>query len=422
MVIGGVSTLLFNGNPLLRFDAYYMLSDYLEIPNLATKANRYVGYLFRRYLLNMKQAQTPASAAGEHPWLGFYAVASFIYRMYITIRIALFVAGKFFLIGFLLTGWGLFSMLVLPLIRMLRFTMTDPEMRSRRTRVLSITALLAALALSLILVLPFPSYTVAEGVIWAPENSRVHAGAHGFVKQVVASSGQTVKSGDPLIVCENPQLTAEVGVLSAQLREFESRHRLSMTKDRTEAEILMDEIGRIKAELERKRMEAQDLVIRSPADGLFLIASPEDLPDLYVRRGSSLGYIVDFSKVTARVVVPQRDVDRVRTETRNVLLRLSESVEREFAAEVGREVPAASNELPSLALSLEGGGNLVLDPREKQEPRSFETLFQFEILASDLYVRTIGQRVFVRFEHAPEPLAYRWYRDIRRTLMSRFNV
>lgn len=106
MIIAGVSTLLFNGNPLLRFDAYYMLSDFLEIPNLAMRSNRYIGYLCQRYLFNIKEAQNPASAKGEAPWMGLYGIASFAYRMFIMIRIAMFVAGKFFIIGIALALWG----------------------------------------------------------------------------------------------------------------------------------------------------------------------------------------------------------------------------------------------------------------------------------------------------------------------------
>ena len=53
IIIGGVSTLLFNGNPLLRFDGYYVLSDILEIPNLGKRANRYIGYLIQRYLFGV---------------------------------------------------------------------------------------------------------------------------------------------------------------------------------------------------------------------------------------------------------------------------------------------------------------------------------------------------------------------------------
>ena len=64
LLVGGVSTLLFNGNPLLRYDGYYVLADWLEIPNLAHRSTSYLGYLLQRYLFGLDQAMSPASAPG----------------------------------------------------------------------------------------------------------------------------------------------------------------------------------------------------------------------------------------------------------------------------------------------------------------------------------------------------------------------
>jgi putative peptide zinc metalloprotease protein len=93
MLVAGVSTLLFNGNPLLRFDSYYVLSDLLEIPNLGTKSNRYLGYLAQRYLAGNENAEFHLADDREARWLVFYGLASFVYRIFITLQIALFVAG-----------------------------------------------------------------------------------------------------------------------------------------------------------------------------------------------------------------------------------------------------------------------------------------------------------------------------------------
>ena len=422
MVIAGVSTLIFNANPLLRFDAYYILSDYLEIPNMGLRANRYIGYLCQRYLFNIKEVQNPVSAQGEAAWMGFYGIASFVYRMFIIIRIAMFVASKFFVIGVVLAIWGIFSMLIVPLYKIIHYMFTDSHMQNRRRRVLLVTGISAGLLLLTVLAVPFPSFTVAEGVLWAPENSQIYPGTDGFVKKVIVSPGQTVHAGESLIICENPDLEAEVKVLEAQLEEFESRHTLSMTKGPLEADIIMDEIDRISAELERKRGEREALLILSPADGIFLLPGAEDLPGCFIRRGMPLGYVVDFSQVTARAVVPQRDVDRVRTNTLSVSARLAEAVNNEFPAFIKREIPEATSDLPSLALSLEGGGSLALNPEERNDLRTFEKLFHFEIILSCSPQKTIGERVFVRFEHSPEPLIFRWYRVVRRTLLGKFNV
>ena len=67
IVIGGVSTLFFNGNPLLKFDGYYVLADLLEIPNLASRANKYILYLIQRYAFAMEGLSSPVTARGEAP-------------------------------------------------------------------------------------------------------------------------------------------------------------------------------------------------------------------------------------------------------------------------------------------------------------------------------------------------------------------
>lgn len=422
MIIAGISTILFNGNPLLRFDAYYILSDLVEIPNLAMRSARYMGYLVKRYALGMREEENPASAPGEAPWLAVYAVASFIYRIFIVIRIGLFVASKFFVAGVILAAWGLAGMFLFPFVRVIRNALTDGSMQKQRGRILGLSVLAVGLLAGVLLAIPVPSFTVAQGVLWAPQNSRVHALSDGFVERVVAEPGATVSRGDPLVHCRNADLAAEVRVLEARLQELSAKLRRSLTRDRTRTEILRDEVERVTAELERTRAEREDLLIRSPADGVFLYPEAEDAPGRFLQRGTPIGYVVDFSRVTARVVVPQHQVDRVRSATRKVEARLAESLPCGIQAEVLREVPAASRELPSLALSLEGGGTVALDPREKEQARAFETLFHFEIRLPDTPLWAIGERVFVRFEHEAEPLAFQWYRGIRRTLLSRFNV
>ena len=96
MVIGGVSTLLFNGNPLLRFDGYYVLADLLQIPNLAQRGKNYLGWLVRHYIFRAQQEPAPQTAPGERFWFVVYTISAFIYRMIIYVSIVLFIAGRFF--------------------------------------------------------------------------------------------------------------------------------------------------------------------------------------------------------------------------------------------------------------------------------------------------------------------------------------
>jgi putative peptide zinc metalloprotease protein len=85
--IGSVSTLLVNGNPLLRFDGYHMLGDALELPNLATRSSRHWLAMFERLLLRAGTTSAVAPAPGEAAWLWAYAPAALVYRVIISITL-----------------------------------------------------------------------------------------------------------------------------------------------------------------------------------------------------------------------------------------------------------------------------------------------------------------------------------------------
>src|SRR5690606_34335135 len=107
LLIGGVSTLLFNGNPLLRYAGYFVLSDWLGIPNLGPRGSRLLGHLAVTRLLGAKGLPEPVAAdRGERRWLVGYACASFVYRIFVMVAIVAFVATKFFFVGLAIAAWG----------------------------------------------------------------------------------------------------------------------------------------------------------------------------------------------------------------------------------------------------------------------------------------------------------------------------
>jgi putative peptide zinc metalloprotease protein len=422
MLVAGVSTLLFNGNPLLRFDSYYVLSDLLEIPNLGARSNRYLGYLAKRYIAGNDDAEFNLSDKGEARWLVFYGLASFIYRIFITLQISLFVAGRFFFVGILIALWAMIGLLVAPFVRVVRLVISDRALYKKRGRILTAGLALAALVLLIVAVIPFPLYTVVEGIVWPAEQARIHAGADGTIVEVIAKSGARVKVGEPLIRCENNELSSRVNLLEAQLRGSQARRRWARVKDRTKENIAQEESDRIGKELSEAREQVSLLTIRSPIAGEIILPKADDLPGRFLKRGQAIGYVVDYSRTTVRVVVAQADVDQVRTNVRAVKARPAEDLSVIIPAELVREIPAASSDLPSLALSLKGGGAIALDPRESERPKSFENLFQFEVRLLGPATKKVGERIYVRFEHEPESLLRRWYRKFLNIFLKRFNI
>jgi putative peptide zinc metalloprotease protein len=134
MLIGSASSLLFNGNPLLRFDGYYVLSDAIEIPNLAARSNQYLGYLVLKRVFGLKGVRQPVTARGEEPWFVCYGIAAFVYRLLVMFAIALFIAGRFFAVGVVLALSTLAMQVVAPVLRQASFVLTNPRLAGSSCR------------------------------------------------------------------------------------------------------------------------------------------------------------------------------------------------------------------------------------------------------------------------------------------------
>jgi putative peptide zinc metalloprotease protein len=423
MLICGVSTLLFNGNPLLRFDGYYVLADAIEIPNLGQRANQYVGYLFQRYVLGVKDAESPAHNRGERVWMFVYGIASFIYRVFITFVITLFIASKFFVIGVVLALWAVATQVLMPVFKAIAYLVSAPGLRRQRGRAVWTGIGLAIGALVLLFLLPVPSWTRTEGVIWTPEEAQVRAGSEGFIEKVLAPVGVEVRRGDPVIQADEPFLATRVQVLVAQLEELNAKYDAVMPTDRVQAAQVREEIIAAETNLQRARERQAELTLRSPANGRFVVPNAQDLPGRYVSKGQLVGYVVQPGEITARVALLQDDISMVRQSTRSVEVMLAGWNANPVPARIRREVPGASTQLPTAALGSAGGGPIAVDPRDKQGVTTLRQVFQLEItLPGEIRSEYLGSRVFVRFNHGFEPAGFQLYRALRRLLLRQFSV
>jgi putative peptide zinc metalloprotease protein len=422
MLIAGVSTVVFNANPLLRYDGYYIMADLVQIPNLRMRANQYLAQLVDKRLFGVGNVETTAEE-GERGWLAFYAVGSFLYRTFVMCAIALFIAAEYFIVGVVLALWALATSVVLPLVKGLGYLLMHPRLRRRRPRALAVTGAAAAALYLAFFVMPVPLWSTADGVIALPEESHLRAGADGFVKRVAVEPGSMVKSGTPLVETDDPLLRLKVRMLEAQLRLLEARASAQRVESRVKWALTLEEIAALRAELEQARRRSAELDIVAAASGTFVLTkAAADLPQRFLRRGEPIGYVLPARTATARVLVSQDDVDLVRSRTARVEVKIAGRLYDTFEASVRREVPAASNRVANLALSSVGGGAAALDPRATKEPRTLDAWFEFELEIPATPAVVLGEHVYVRFEHGAEPLAARLYRSARQLFMRQFTV
>jgi putative peptide zinc metalloprotease protein len=422
--VAGLSTLVFNGNPLLRYDAYYILADLAELPNLAAQSARYWGYLLQRYLFRLRDVESPAHTRSERLWFGIYGLASALYRLFVALAIALFIGSRFFFVGVLLALWAVAMMTVVPLFKAAKALTAQPEVRERRSRVLATALGSAALLVLLVAVLPLPNRTVAQGIVWLPEQSIVRAAAPGFFRSFEAEPGSVVEPGRVLARSIDPALDAEMRLLGARVRELEATYAIEFVADRARAEIAREQLQLAQTTLQRAEQRAQGLQMVAGASGRFTVPRASDMPGRHLRQGDVLGYVLGDAPPVVRVVLDQGTVDVVASSTLDVQVRRASVTGQVLPGRVLRQVPAGRDEVPSQALTPSGGGSIAVDPRDPKGLRTLDRVFQLDVGVDALggQVLRYGERVQVRFTHEPAPLATQLWPVLRRLFLRHFDV
>ena len=281
----------------------------------------------------------------------------------------------------------------------------------------------ALAGLVLLLSVPAPSWTNSEGVVWLPEEAIVRVQTPGYVSELASGSGALVEPGEVLIESADEELEMELELLKSRIHELTLLRQRNRVRDLVEADLVSKQLAALQDELATVEERYDGLTIRSAVGGRFVTPAPGDLPGRFVNRGELIGYVIPATTPTVRAVVSQDRIGLVRENTRDVRLLLANAPGNEIPARIVREVPEATTELPSLALSVIGGGEVAIDPESRDSARSYVSHFVFDLAPrGELDNSWYGQRVHVRFEHGLEPLSLQVYRRLRQLFLSRFNV
>lgn len=423
MLIGGVSTLLFNGNPLLRFDGYFVMADWVEIPNLGNRSNRYIGYLIQRYLFGRRAASSPVQAPGERGWLFTYAIAAFFYRLFISITIILLVASRFLALGVLLAIWSASLIFVLPLLKHLRFVATAPQLQGIRRRAVMVTLACVAAIVGAVGFLPVPHRTVAEGVVYPPESTVVTATAAGQVAALLADPLSEVAAGQPLLRLRDDFAEARVIAAEAEAHKYALRYEQAVSESAFDMRLWAAQAARASSEAQDARQRVDDLVVLSPRAGTFVLPNPGDVEQIWLERGMPIGHVVDAAELVVRVAVHQDQAELVRNRALAVDLRSADRLDRIIPGQIVREVPTIGQRIAAPALTTEGGGIFALDPAGQGDPVTLEPILQFDVAPAEQLASTaLGMRVHVRIDHGATPIAERLWWRVRQVFLRRLNV
>ena len=416
MFLSSVSTILFNANPLLRYDGYYILSDFLEIPNLAQKSKQALLSKLRVLCLGMKPINSRLLPSRHQVSFAIYSVASFVYRWAVMLMIFWFLAEVFepwglAVVGYLLTGISLIGMIVVPLFKLGKFFLYPGRLREvKKIRFLFTLACVAALAW-FICYFPFPQFVYGSCVVRPLDPQMVFVREPGVLVSQDVAAGEKVVKGQVLAKLENREFDLELAEMEGELSRLQ--HELSGLKLNrnlyldSESLIVQKsvELEELKKQLDIKHADTERLILRAKRSGVVMPSenvSKTYLPETELGRwtGSPLDpknkfafldqntlYCVvgDESKFETIIVVDQSDVKLIES-SQQAQLVLEQYRDRVLNCSVSY---VSRNELSDVAreLSQTNGGPIAVKPSPMGGEKPVLKLYEVHAVISTDEVR-----------------------------------
>ena len=419
MLIGGISTVLVNGNPLLKFDGYYVMCDAFGMPNLGPRANKAWGRLAKGVLGLEDPRNAPRNRA--EAWVFYiYAPAAFVYRIFIMMTIAVMVSTQYFIAGVLIAGWSMFQALVLPVFKTLGHLWSDPRLAERRSRAwVSILGAGGAVALVLLSV-PLPLREVAQGVVWLPERAHLRVETGGVLVDLPVAPGTWVSAGTLLAVLDAPEETTRLQVVSARQHEARIRAQAAQVTDSGAWRQAMAEVLQHDAAVSHAEDRVRRLELRAGLDGRFHMELPAMAPGRYFADGTVIGHVLPEAAHLVRASLYEPMAEFLDTRLGAITLRLPGDTGTELVATDLRRVPMAGRRLPAPALGRAAGGRLATDPADPDGLTTLDPVVTVELQMPALPDTRFGQRVEIKFDLGLEPVGLRLWRRARVAFLSFF--
>ncbi|MEM1098046.1 MAG: hypothetical protein AAGH92_04590 [Planctomycetota bacterium] len=427
MFIASVSTILFNANPLIRFDGYYILSDLTETPNLYQRSNDYMKYLVKKYVYRVRNPRSSAHRPAERWWLSLYGITSLVYRVFLFAGILWFVADKLFFVGMIMAGVSIIAWVFVPLGKWIKYLVIDQEVERTRGWAQFVSVAFVAGTIGWLGWLPLPDYARATGLVEPVVFEPVYAGADGFVTEI--TSKQAIAEGSELYTSDNAELRAERDALDARLRRLQAERRKARMEGVAESRIVDDQIVALGQRLERVQRDLERLSRSAEQSATWVPRSASRQVGRFIPRGEGLGVLASLDRTVIRAAADQYlgpQLGDAAANGQEVEIKTAGRPDLTYRGVIERLSPAGLEQLPSAALGYAAGGPVAVDPSDPEGLKAAENYFEVRVRPSDVPEGApplmAGQRVTVRFAFDDKPLLQQGWLELRRLFQKRFGV
>jgi putative peptide zinc metalloprotease protein len=341
MFVCTVSTLMFNANPLMRYDGYYILCDLLEIPNLRQKATSLVQSKAAAWVLGLPERNDPFLPVRGRLWFVLFCVASTLYGWLVTFSVLWFLTQVFKPYGLAVLGQGLVLvtivlMVLLPVWRLVQqLKIPGRRQRMKPTRVV-VSSVAAAGVIAAIVLVPLPHW-IAVPVLLQPRGAEaIYVEVPGEVVEVWQDHG-AVHQGQPLARLTN--LDAQIAAQKLRARRDELAAKIDGLRQRahTDTQAILElsqteeALAAVTEQLQQRETELRKLTIVAPFAGQFLpppersdsaskvtLASWHGRPlaaknrGAYLEKGTLLGKLTPTGQFEAVLAIDENAMEFVR--------------------------------------------------------------------------------------------------------------
>jgi putative peptide zinc metalloprotease protein len=420
MTIGAVSTLFVNGNPLMRFDAYFALSDAIGVPNLAERSRQAWIALARRTIAGERGAPLPPGPRRDLPGLLAYGLASWAYRIAVMLWLVTLIVPHSRTVAAVLAAWAAWHAFGRAAWQAVRWLWRVRWQSAAPGRAITGTAIAAAGIALLLAGVPVPDATTLPGVVMPADSARVRAAEPGRVVDVLVSPGQAVRAGEPLVRMDSDALRSERDRLKAAFDGQRAEQiRTLVAADRTASGVAQDEIDRTRARLRDVESRLERLLVRAPADGVVAFVDTDGPLERQVRQGEALLYVLQPDSMRIQALARDDQARRLSTGAIGAQAQLGDTPGRRVALQLSGQVPQAVWVLPGAALAERAGGPIATDPADRDGLRTLEPWFQLEFVPAAALAR-VGASAEVRILHPPRPVFEQMADAVRRLFLRRF--
>ncbi len=438
--VSSVSTILFNANPLLRYDGYYILSDLLEIPNLRSKATSILQRTFGELILGIEAKADPFLPAKRQWLFGLYSVAAASYRWLITFSIFWFVYQVlepygFKIIGQMIALSAIYGLLGMPLVKLYKFFSIPGRFGTVKPVRATISAVVFALLLAAILLIPIPHYVYCSFFVQGKDSHNVYVDVPGTLEEIYIEPNRLVEQGSPILRLSSQQLRVQLAGMKSNLDAASVRLasvQNASGRDKRMAQGVEAATVAFQASqsvYQKRQLDLDRLLVRAPVSGFFIAAPRIDAPNAndpklsdwhgspleqrnlgaYLKESTFVGQVVDdMRQLEAVLAIDQSDIEFVKP-AQQVELLVRQIPLRLFESETETISPTEMKATPK-SLSSKYGGEIVTttDQNGDDIPQSTKYLVTVNLENPDELIlpgssgkakirtgsQTVGQRVW----------------------------